>query len=76
MGYYGLALFQPPWWASTPALRPASPLHGITDSVPACCWCQLWTGSGNGCGQGIGTGLLKHALQRCVQGDADRRTGR
>lgn len=62
-GYYGLAPT-----AVVPARLPRSIRTGQSpDPLPCLLLGQLATDS-NWRGKGIGTGLLKHALQRCVQG--------
>ena len=61
VGYYGLAPT-----AALPATLPRSIRTGQPpDPVPCLLLGQLATDQ-NYMGQGIGTGLLKHALQRCV----------
>ena len=61
VGYYGLAPT-----AIVPSMLPRSIRTGQPpDPVPCLLLGQLATGQ-NWIGQGIGTGLLKHALQRCV----------
>jgi GNAT superfamily N-acetyltransferase len=65
VGYYGLAPT-----AVVPSVLPRSIRTGQPpDPVPCLLLGQLATDSG-WAGQGIGTGLLKHALQRCVQAAA------
>lgn len=64
-GYYGLA---------PTAVTPTSLLRSIRtgqppEPVPCLLLGQLATNTGLA-GQGIGTGLLKHALQRCVEAAA------
>lgn len=62
VGYYGLAPT-----AVVPAVLPRSIRTGQPpDPVPCLLLGQLATDTG-WAGQGIGTGLVKHALQRCVQ---------
>lgn len=62
VGYYGLAPT-----AVVPAVLPRSIRTGQPpDPVPCLLLGQLGTDIG-WAGQGIGTGLVKHALQRCVQ---------
>lgn len=61
VGYYGLAPT-----AVVPAVMPRSIRTGQPpDPVPCLLLGQLATDTG-WTGQGIGTGLVKHALQRCV----------
>lgn len=61
IGYYGLAPT-----AIVPAQLPRSIRTGQPpDPVPCLLLAQLATDQG-WAGKGIGTGLLKHALQRCV----------
>ncbi len=61
VGYYGLAPT-----AVVPAVLPRSIRTGQPpDPVPCLLLGQLATDTG-WAGQGIGTGLVKHALQRCV----------
>jgi GNAT superfamily N-acetyltransferase len=61
VGYYGLAPT-----AVVPAALPRSIRTGKTpDPVPCLLLGKLASDQG-GTGQGIGTGLLKHALARCV----------
>jgi GNAT superfamily N-acetyltransferase len=63
VGYYGLAPT-----AVVPASLPRSIRTGQPpDPVPCLLLGQLATDV-NWLGRGIGTGLLKHALERCVQG--------
>ena len=63
VGYYGLAPT-----AVVPARLPRSIRTGQSpDPLPCLLLGQLATDQ-EWRGQGIGTGLLKHALQRCVQG--------
>lgn len=65
VGYYGLAPT-----AVVPAVLPRSIRTGQPpDPVPCLLLGQLATDTG-WAGQGIGTGLVKHALQRCVQAAA------
>ena len=65
VGYYGLAPT-----AVVPASLPRSVRTGQPpDPVPCLLLGQLATDL-NWLGKGIGTGLLKHALQRCVEGAA------
>lgn len=65
VGYYGLAPT-----AVVPAVLPRSIRTGQPpDPVPYILLGQLATDTG-WAGQGIGTGLVKHALQRCVQAAA------
>lgn len=65
IGYYGLAPT-----AVVPAVLPRSIRTGQPpDPVPCLLLGQLATDTG-WAGQGIGTGLVKHALQRCVQAAA------
>lgn len=65
VGYYGLAPT-----AAVPAVLPRSVRTGQPpDPVPCLLLGQLATDTG-WAGQGIGTGLVKHALQRCVQAAA------
>ncbi len=62
VGYYGLAPT-----AVVPSVLPRSIRTGQPpDPVPCLLLGQLATDTG-WAGQGIGTGLVKHALQRCVQ---------
>jgi GNAT superfamily N-acetyltransferase len=62
VGYYGLAPS-----AVVPAALPRSIRTGQPpDPVPCILLGQLATDSG-WAGMGIGTGLVKHALQRCIQ---------
>jgi GNAT superfamily N-acetyltransferase len=62
VGYYGLAPT-----AVIPAVLPRAIRTGQPpDPVPCLLLGQLATDAG-WVGQGIGTGLVKHALQRCVQ---------
>lgn len=62
VGYYGLAPT-----AVVPSVLPRSIRTGQPpDPVPCLLLGQLATDSG-WVGQGIGTGLVKHALQRCVR---------
>lgn len=62
VGYYGLAPT-----AVVPAVLPRSVRTGQPpDPVPCLLLGQLATDAG-WAGRGIGTGLVKHALQRCVQ---------
>ncbi len=64
-GYYGLAPT-----AVAPTAMPRSIRTGQPpDPVPCLLLGQLATDT-NFAGQGIGTGLLKHALQRCVEAAA------
>lgn len=61
LGYYGLAPT-----AVLPATLPRSVRTGQpSDPVPCLLLGQLAADQNHG-GKGIGTGLLKHALQRCV----------
>ena len=63
VGYYGLAPT-----AVVPSSLPRSIRTGqAPDPIPCLLMGQLATDS-SWRGRGIGTGLLKHALQRCVQG--------
>lgn len=63
VGYYGLAPT-----AVVPASLPRSIRTGQSpDPLPCLLLGQLATDA-EWRGQGIGTGLLKHALQRCVEG--------
>jgi GNAT superfamily N-acetyltransferase len=63
VGYYGLAPT-----AVVPASLPRSVRTGQPpDPVPCLLLGQLATDV-NWLGKGVGTGLLKHALERCVQG--------
>jgi len=63
VGYYGLAPT-----AVVPVSLPRSIRTGQPpDPLPCLLLGQLATDA-QWCGQGIGTGLLKHALQRCVEG--------
>lgn len=65
VGYYGLAPT-----AVVPAVLPRSIRTGQPpDPVPCLLLGQLATDTG-WAGRGIGTGLVKHALQRCVQAAA------
>ncbi len=65
VGYYGLAPT-----AVVPAILPRSIRTGQPpDPVPCLLLGQLATDTA-WLGQGIGTGLVKHALQRCVQAAA------
>lgn len=65
VGYYGLAPT-----AVVPAVLPRSIRTGQPpDPVPCLLLGQLATDT-EWTGQGIGTGLLKHALQRCVEATA------
>lgn len=65
VGYYGLAPT-----AVVPSVLPRSIRTGQPpDPVPCLLLGQLATDTG-WAGQGIGTGLVKHALQRCVQAAA------
>jgi GNAT superfamily N-acetyltransferase len=65
VGYYGLAPT-----AVAPTSMPRSIRTGQPpDPVPCLLLGQLATDT-NSAGQGIGTGLLKHALQRCVEAAA------
>lgn len=65
VGYYGLAPT-----AVVPAILPRSIRTGQPpDPVPCLLLGQLATDTG-WVGRGIGTGLVKHALQRCVQAAA------
>lgn len=65
VGYYGLAPT-----AVVPAVLPRSIRTGQPpDPVPCLLLGQLATDSG-WAGQGVGTGLVKHALQRCVEAAA------
>lgn len=65
VGYYGLAPT-----AVVPSVMPRSIRTGQPpDPVPSLLLGQLATDEAWG-GQGIGTGLVKHALQRCVQAAA------
>jgi GNAT superfamily N-acetyltransferase len=65
VGYYGLAPT-----AVVPAMLPRSIRTGQPpDPVPCLLLGQLATDTA-WAGQGIGTGLVKHALQRCVQAAA------
>lgn len=65
VGYYGLAPT-----AVVPAVLPRSIRTGqAPDPVPCLLLGQLATDLG-WAGQGIGTGLLKHALERCVKAAA------
>lgn len=65
VGYYGLAPT-----AVVPASLPRSIRTGQSpDPLPCLLLGQLATDQ-EWCGKGIGTGLLKHALLRCVQGAA------
>ncbi len=65
VGYYGLAPT-----AVVPATMPRSIRTGQPpDPVPCLLLGQLATDT-EWAGQGIGTGLVKHALQRCVQAAA------
>ncbi len=65
VGYYGLAPT-----AVVPAIMPRSIRTGQPpDPVPCLLLGQLATDT-EWAGQGIGTGLVKHALQRCVQAAA------
>lgn len=62
VGYYGLAPT-----AVVPSVLPRSIRTGQPpDPVPCLLLGQLATDTG-WVGQGVGTGLVKHALQRCVQ---------
>ncbi|WP_430691533.1 GNAT family N-acetyltransferase [Mesorhizobium vachelliae] len=62
VGYYGLAPT-----AVVPSILPRSIRTGQPpDPVPCLLLGQLATDTG-WAGRGIGTGLVKHALQRCVQ---------
>jgi GNAT superfamily N-acetyltransferase len=62
VGYYGLAPT-----AVVPSILPRSIRTGQPpDPVPCLLLGQLATDTGRA-GRGIGTGLVKHALQRCVQ---------
>jgi GNAT superfamily N-acetyltransferase len=65
IGYYGLAPT-----AVVPSTFPRSVLTGQPpDPIPCLLLAQLATDQ-EWAGQGIGSGLLKHALQRCVQAAA------
>ncbi len=65
VGYYGMAPT-----AVVPAILPRSIRTGQPpDPVPCLLLAQLATDLG-WTGRGIGTGLLKHALERCVQAAA------
>jgi GNAT superfamily N-acetyltransferase len=65
VGYYGLAPA-----AVVPAVLPRSIRTGQPpDPVPCLLLAQLATDL-DWAGQGIGTGLVKHALQRCIQAAA------
>lgn len=62
VGYYGLAPT-----GAIPSILPRAIRTGLPPNpVPCLLLGQLATDTGWS-GQGIGTGLLKHALQRCVQ---------
>ncbi|WP_296743706.1 GNAT family N-acetyltransferase [Mesorhizobium sp.] len=62
VGYYGLAPTAVIPWVMPRAIRTGQP----PDPVPCLLLGQLATDA-RWSGQGIGTGLIKHALQRCVQ---------
>ena len=65
VGYYGLAPT-----AVTPSILPRSIRTGQTpDPVPCLLLGQLATDT-RWAGQGMGTGLVKHALERCVKAAA------